>query len=252
MDQHRTLLDIKSKIIKFVGSIRGEILQSLLLLWVVQYWSPEGRAMSAPIVSLNFSTLGTRWRWIESCCVSSLDCSYCITTVDHIWWWGKATDDFFGADFNKFYLISILFWSMLTAQVIAIDNFVNAVIDPTGKTDYPESLIRFFKTKQIWWINCIDLCSECKTWRAKPALFTRSMSQYQNNFSFIALFHFQPSLLYLFRSPLMPFKASHSLTLFELVDHCTDVIPLRIYHHNENHGDQSDKIMVITIISITS
>ena len=28
------------------------------------------------------------------------------------------------------------------SQVIAIDNFVNAVVDPTGKTDYPESLIR--------------------------------------------------------------------------------------------------------------
>jgi len=27
-------------------------------------------------------------------------------------------------------------------KVIAIDNFVNAVVDPTGKTDYPESLIR--------------------------------------------------------------------------------------------------------------
>ena len=81
MDQHRTLFDIKSKIVKFLRSIRGEILQRLLLLWVVQYWSPEGRAMSAPIVSLNFSTLGTRWRWIESCCVSSLNCSHCITKV---------------------------------------------------------------------------------------------------------------------------------------------------------------------------
>ena len=44
----------------------------------------------------------------------------------------------------------MLFWSMLTAQVIAIDNFVNAVIDPTGKTDYPESLIRFLKTNKIY------------------------------------------------------------------------------------------------------
>ena len=39
-------------------------------------------------------------------------------------------------------------WICLTSishpysQVIAIDNFVNAVVDPTGKTDYPESLIR--------------------------------------------------------------------------------------------------------------
>ena len=179
--------------------------------------------MSAPIVSLNFSTLGTRWRWIESCCVSSLNCSHCITTVDHIWWWGKATDDFFGADFNKFYLISILFWSMLTAQVIAIDNFVNAVIDPTGKTDYPESLIRFFKTKQIWGINFIDLCSECKTWLGRPALFTRSLSQYNIKITVPRLSQVQLSLsrLDLFRSPLVPVKVSHSLTLFELVDHYT-------------------------------
>ena len=30
-------------------------------------------------------------------------------------------------------------------QVIAIDNFVNAVVDPTGATDYPESLLRVQK-----------------------------------------------------------------------------------------------------------
>jgi UDP-glucose 4-epimerase len=30
-------------------------------------------------------------------------------------------------------------------EVVAVDNFVNAVIDPTGETDYPESLLRVQK-----------------------------------------------------------------------------------------------------------
>ena len=36
---------------------------------------------------------------------------------------------------------------LLTAgyEVVAVDNFVNAVIDPTGETDYPESLLRVQK-----------------------------------------------------------------------------------------------------------
>merc|ERR1719427_2078138 len=36
---------------------------------------------------------------------------------------------------------------LLTAgyEVVAVDNFVNDVIDPTGETDYPESLLRVQK-----------------------------------------------------------------------------------------------------------
>jgi UDP-glucose 4-epimerase len=39
--------------------------------------------------------------------------------------------------FNNFWRIYLIF-----LQVVAIDNFVNAVIDPTGSSDYPESILR--------------------------------------------------------------------------------------------------------------
>lgn len=34
------------------------------------------------------------------------------------------------------------FSSMMDIKVVAIDNFVNAIKDPTGKTEYPESILR--------------------------------------------------------------------------------------------------------------
>ena len=65
------------------------------------------------------------------------------------------------------------------------------------------------------------MCSESKTWLGRPALFTRSMPQYNIKITVLRLSQFQLSLshLDLFRSPLVPVKVSHSLTLFELVDH---------------------------------
>ena len=88
----------------------------------------------------------------------------------------------------------LFLWSMLTAQVIAIDNFVNAIIDPTGKTDYPESLIRFSNENKVLYINAINLCSECKTWLARPALFTRSMPHVKITFPSLnfSIFNFHP------------------------------------------------------------
>ena len=40
-------------------------------------------------------------------------------------------------------------------QVVAIDNFVNAVKDPTGKTEHPESLIRSFLLEILKFLTTI-------------------------------------------------------------------------------------------------
>ena len=43
-------------------------------------------------------------------------------------------------------------------DVIALDNFVNAVKDPSGKTEYPESLVRVQKlTGRSCKFHCVDL-----------------------------------------------------------------------------------------------
>ena len=49
---------------------------------------------------------------------------------------------------------------LLTAgyRVVAVDNFVNAVKDPTGETEFPESLLRVMKLsgKKLEF-HCVDL-----------------------------------------------------------------------------------------------
>jgi hypothetical protein len=41
-----------------------------------------------------------------------------------------------------FYFKNIGGFIFIFLQVVAIDNFVNAVVDPTGSSDYPESILR--------------------------------------------------------------------------------------------------------------